>query len=211
MIKALNCLYCDDNSPKLVVHYGSRLKNSDIDLLVVLDKKPFTNYFVVGNYDIFQFDEQHIDDLIRLLDPLITEPLLTGKPLPNYFEAFNKYSKTLKSVNPSGDTISHLLRSGIREFNNALQFSLMINDQCDFFVFVNALSFAISYLAFARHYLSNPKLATLEELSKQSTALKWIQNLKKEIKKGKVEMSFDLKKECIQRTERFFVGKEQSR
>ncbi|MBT5023256.1 hypothetical protein HOK51_08985 [Candidatus Woesearchaeota archaeon] len=105
--------------PELVVLYGSRKKESDIDLLLVYENGPIEKNQIKDNYDLSQVTKS--DYLFRLTnwDLEYTEPILTGSFVEGNNELFKSSLEYLKNNKPNEQNLDYLNKRSIETFFQA--------------------------------------------------------------------------------------------
>ena len=140
-----------------VVLYGSRKPERDIDIVVVQSEKARGPTLTVGRLDLFVIERKQFTALLSLLDPVITEPLLTGELLFGNSASWELLQKKTRGVAPNRAAEEHATRRSFEEYLIADQ--LWQQYQTDAAPetlrwCLQNLSFSISYASFARHYAS---------------------------------------------------------
>jgi len=137
--------------------YGDR-KGKDVDLLVVLKDGVQLGLYEMTRWDILEVDSEDFEKRLRLFDPVITEPVITGSLLLGDLEKFTCFKKNLLSTYPSISIISFLLRRACEELENAAVFLERYQQKAESQLLLFALldlSFACSYFGFAEYYKGN--------------------------------------------------------
>jgi hypothetical protein len=140
-----------------VVHYGNR-NGRDIDLFVVSASEKFYSRKVIGQLDVTIIAKDQLHHLINCLNPLVTEPLLTGQVIwgdPLLYE-----KEMLNSITAGPSVVTHLLESSFRIFKEA-ESSLDEKNVND--ALIN-LSFSISFFYFSVYYKNSHKIITFKQL-----------------------------------------------
>jgi len=154
---------------KFLFWYGTR-PGRDIDLLIVLKKKIKVRLCESSKskLDILMIDNSEFIRRLALLDPAVTDPLITGFVLlGNEQEAGLLRSDTILSL--SGlkkvpeETIKFLKMKACRRLQNA-NACLEKRDNSALYPFLVELSWACGYYAFADRYETTPEWITFDYL-----------------------------------------------
>jgi hypothetical protein len=154
----------------LLLRYGSGRDQGDCDYLAVYDSSPPSPCVVLGGLDLWATDKDTLFSYISLLDPVVTEPLLTGSLVIGSSSLYDESLAALQHVSPSDRSLSHLLRRSFRAFLRAwdlcaYQDEAPNNVRRDFW---SSLSFSLSYWSFSSQYGSCWKrVLTLAEVVQQ--------------------------------------------
>jgi len=145
---------------RFLIYYGN-LQGEDIDLLVVLqnwDSDP--QEYQPSEFDIFEIREDEFRSRLILMDPIVAEPVITGRIILGNEVEFQSIRDEFLLSFPSQEIINSLRQRAVEELGNAFTFlnkyrkSKDVNDL--FFALIN-LSFACSYYEFADYYQQNPE------------------------------------------------------
>lgn len=151
--------------------YGSNIDmgqlGHDIDLLVVLDETCNYDRRMIGPFDLIFLSCTDAYRLARVFDPVLTEPVLTGKTIAGspvidkrMLECsdvselacrflFRRAEEVLNwTISSAGET---------QEARNLLRSPVALN-------IIQNLGYIASYIAFSIHYSTQPKALTLEQL-----------------------------------------------
>lgn len=140
-----------------VIYYGNT-NGDDIDLCVITNTLPIYEKKEVNKLDITIFNEPYFIYLIQLLDPLTSEPILTGQEI--YGSNLKRYIKFLKKTKISKKTIEHLY-----DFSNQIfKASKKLYYEHKYHHSINNILFCLSYLAYANYYVSEKKVILFKEL-----------------------------------------------
>ena len=148
-------------SPKdivFIIRYGNR-KGRDIDLLAVVENSIETRPYQVAQFDISEMRERDYKRKLKLLDPIVTEPVLTGSLLLGNKERFTKIRKDLLKTHPIEEGIEFLKRRAFEELNNTAYFICLYEHQKVKIYLLFALidlSFACSFHEWANYYKNHP-------------------------------------------------------
>ena len=151
----------------LLVRYGSNRFGSDKDYLAVYDSPQPSYSVLLGGLDLWVTDKNGLFEYACLLDPAVSEPLLTGILVFGESLYFQKAKEALNRASPSVNTVPHLLSRSFRAYHSS---SILVANREKHSCVVrrdywSSLSFAISYWCFASEYASRWKgVLTLAEL-----------------------------------------------
>jgi hypothetical protein len=140
-----------------VILYGNR-KGRDIDLFIIAVSEKHYERIANGKLDLTIIEKGQLHHLISCLNPLVTEPVLTGQviwgdPLLYEKEMLNKTKASILVEN-------HLLESSFRILKEA-EASLAKNNVKD--ALVN-LSFSISFFYYSLYYAKHDEVITFRKL-----------------------------------------------
>lgn len=151
-----------------VLQYGSRLSGRDRDIVVVQPEVPPSPSSTIGDMDIMVICQQRMESLIEVLDPIVTEPILTGDLVVGDERAWKSMKTRLGATSVNQQCLNHPAKRSLHEYLNATGFlerhsTKRINE---FLVWaLEDLAYSISFGSFLRHYaLSNGRACTLESL-----------------------------------------------
>lgn len=96
-----------------LVEYGNT-PGHDVDLFGVV-KEPREVAWILGGLDLLVLGGAECRRLVALCDPMVREPLLTGRFIAGSRGAYKEYRDLLASVRPGGDAVSHLLRRAVKD------------------------------------------------------------------------------------------------
>ncbi|MDP2934826.1 MAG: hypothetical protein Q8N59_03620 [bacterium] len=134
--------------------YGNR-KGKDVDLLLVLKDEVRINCYKMAKWDILEINNKDFKRRLKLFDPVMTEPVMSGVLLFGSYEKFVYLKRKILSICPSVKTIEFLLERASKELENANDFferyQKKTESQLLLFTLLD-LSFACSYFEFARYY-----------------------------------------------------------
>ena len=161
-------------SQKRIAHiqlYGSNLNmdqmEHDIDLLVIIDESCEYERRMISPFDLVFLSRREALRLARSFDPVITEPVLTGKTIAGspvidkwklehsevskkacYFLCYRAKKVLNWTISSAGG------KQAVRQLLNSAVASNIIQN----------LSYVASYMAFSIHYAKTPEPLTLEQL-----------------------------------------------
>jgi len=172
--------------PLLAVHYGNK-KGEDIDIFVISPLVTEYTCLKQGCFDIIDVNQEIAEVMVHNLDPLITEPVLTGTALIGE-EKMAEYKKIILATEATPVIVKYLLTKAKLFFSWAKTFFEQNNYQNA----INNLSFVASYLFFTQYYSQVKSVATYRELleyfsGSYLTELHWFAKQKKNPKKEEVE------------------------
>ncbi|MFW6013896.1 MAG: hypothetical protein ACOCQG_01870 [Candidatus Nanoarchaeia archaeon] len=109
IIHTLNKMGYSIKDDDLVVVYGSRKPESDIDLFIVSEVNNNKDHFIdyLGWLDIFQINKNSLHKYIKKLDYSVTDALITGDLLYGPKEDFEKIKKQIKEHPVTEEAINH--------------------------------------------------------------------------------------------------------
>jgi len=163
-----------DNPVLGVVWYGSKDPLGDFDYFIVQKNIMGVQHLSAGVLDISLLGKDFFESLLQKLDPIATEPILTGE---FEFEDNNFLMRARDFVNNAKcdrSVVSYLITRSVEEYLSARSTtSRVINQQGSGTFAYSALvslSFALTYLAFAKYYKTNPNsnVITLSNLLGQN-------------------------------------------
>ena len=139
-----------------VIVYGNK-KGRDVDLFVGLKRDFQFETVQIGELDVVSFGGIWIPHLIVRLDPMITEPLQTGKVI---FGDISELKSKLLKVRIDEEVCCYLIHTALIFFDWAKQ--LLKERKLDGVIW--NLSFVVSYVAFAKYYKNSKKLVKFADL-----------------------------------------------
>ncbi len=174
-------LQVDNDQVELVVWYGNR-QGRDIDLLVIL-KGGLSNTIIgscgYGLLDIGFVGKSWVPMMIKHLDPIIVEPILTGEII---WGENNQWCQDILKQEVDEDIPIYLLQSAEIFY----EWSVLHTFENRFREAILTLSFACSYILYAEKYWSGKNLVLFKDLLSSNDGL-WIrQNLIKAKSKGHI-------------------------
>ncbi len=141
---------------KFLIWYGNRIGN-DIDLMAVLKKETRVRLYEPSKLDILTIGKDEFARRVKLFDPVVTEPLLTGFLLQGDNNEFSELrSETILSLSLSKES-TRFLRLKARERLRNARIRLEKGDKDNLFSSLVNLSFACSYHEFAKYYGNGPE------------------------------------------------------
>jgi len=162
----------EKKSVLLVIQFGNK-NGSDIDIFVLLKNDSQYGNTSLGKLDITHIGIVWIEKLTLGLDPILTEPFITGEVI---FGDKSFVDKTKEEFIVKNKTCYYLFQSSIILHNWALWFI----ERGDFKKGLINLSFAYSYSLFAYEYFFREMVITYKGVSERHNILK---RLKEKIKK----------------------------
>lgn len=149
------------------VLYGSTSDGRDIDILLVQEEEPPAAVVVSGQLDIYVLSRKTFTWLLDLLDPHVTEPVLTGSVLIGDEGRWRELHDSLENTRGSRDAVWHACRRSLVEYLNAEELHRAASTLTGRLEWAfQTLSFSISYACFASHYSSGGSVCTLRDLAK---------------------------------------------
>lgn len=137
-----------------LLRYG-RESGEDSDYLAVYEKQPLTEHVVLGRLDLFAIGRNTLLTRLGLMDPQLTEPILTGSLVAGAKRTFATFQANLLKVRSMPESLGHLLRRSHASYLFALESYDLLCEQRDWgyqrLAAVN-LSFAITYHIAAGYY-----------------------------------------------------------
>lgn len=137
------------------VLYGSQKKNRDIDILLIQKDRTPTPHLLAGQIDFFIVSESNFKTLLKLLDPVVVEPVLTGEILFGDTDKWDRLKKRVSNTKPKHACSEHAGLKSLEETLSTNRIWRQYQSERDpillEWAFQN-LSFAISYLSFAQYY-----------------------------------------------------------
>lgn len=147
---------------KFLLWFGTRL-GRDIDLLIVLKRKTKVRLCEPSKLklDILMIDNSEFIRRLALLDPAITDPLITGFVLlGNKEEIGSLRSDTILSLlglkKVPKKTIRFLKKEACKRLQNANTLLQKVSNSA-FYTFLVELSWACGYHAFLKYYNNGPR------------------------------------------------------
>ena len=139
---------------QLLYSYGSRLPAADMDFLAVYDGVLSAANMMLGRVDLWAISMSDFRWHIQMLDPLVTEPILTGIPVFGGSSAVARARADLRRAVPSEASTAYLLQRSAEAYIYAVGRTRDRRDcsQQERRLFWSNLSFSISYWAFAHYY-----------------------------------------------------------
>jgi len=160
---------------KYVIWYGSRIEETDIDLMILTESETHWRHCSLGRLDLTCMSVTQFKDLAYKLDIIATEPLFTGKIVFGEEEELKKLRVLISKNPPSRDTISYLFQRALEEYLNSV--SLLRQYQhtsCRSYLIWSAinLGYAFSYKILSQVYDTDTHIwkgpLTLSELLRAS-------------------------------------------
>ncbi|MBU0707679.1 nucleotidyltransferase domain-containing protein [Patescibacteria group bacterium] len=199
-----NSLGAHSGLARFIWHYGSRRPDSDIDLLVVLDSvQPKAYHGPVGHLDMTEISSQDFETGLSIFDPAITEAVLTGQLIWGDSTAVVEHVQFLRTHSLDSSAIETLRERSLRNYKYAREYLAHAayvtitrtngSPSQSLELAIANLSFALSYLEFARYYMSHHKGAiTFCQLMHrtQSVQLRRVMNHLKLVRRGQRPSEF---------------------
>ena len=138
---------------KLLILYGSS-NGSDQDYLAIFDRLPRSSSLTAGALDLWAIAESSLVDYLGLLDPFVSEPLLTGRAVYGSEKLFTQYQARLVEQAASPEAIRHLLCRSMQLYVVACERLAQEDDDSPVLgrEFWSGLSFSVSYWVYAKCY-----------------------------------------------------------
>ncbi|HLD54836.1 MAG TPA: hypothetical protein VJB35_01115 [Candidatus Nanoarchaeia archaeon] len=106
-------------NPLFCIEYGSRKKESDIDLFLVDNNIPIAKSIFSNNYDLMQIEKRDFEYRFANRDIELTEPILTGKLLFGNQEFIDTAIKFLNNTSPTKGSFDYISKRSIETFLQA--------------------------------------------------------------------------------------------
>lgn len=139
---------------ELAIWYGSRDPRSDVDLLLVCAESEVQR-FAVGRLDLIALASAELLQRIRLLDPVFTEPILTGELVAGSAEALARYRHEIAHTPVARSALDYLDMQSFRRMSHAIELAAGYDYSGDVAFLRRAAdeaAWAHSYRAFATAY-----------------------------------------------------------
>ncbi|MCF8070070.1 MAG: hypothetical protein K9L30_15925 [Desulfobacterales bacterium] len=138
----------------LMIHYGSGQKDRDLDFFSLYDGVETTERLLIGGIDFVAISRDVLLRYLRMMDPIVTEPLLTGKIVCGNAELRDKLVSMLNSYQPTQEVIRYLISRSFQSYTEAYKIGIkkVIKDYRINRMFWSAVSYLISYWCFAKQY-----------------------------------------------------------
>lgn len=177
---------------KFLIWYGNLIGN-DIDLMAVLERETRVRLYEPSKLDILTIGKGEFERRLKLLDPVTTEPVITGFLVMGDEAEFSELrSDAVLSLSLSAEAIKFLKRRARERLRNAqvrLQVYEQKGDRDSLISYLTHLSFACSYHDFAGYYGDDPKFLpiTFKHLLvlDGKPVLKEVMGILEEVKSGK--------------------------
>jgi hypothetical protein len=140
-----------------IIYYGNR-KGHDIDLCIIVNTPINYQKKTVDELDITIFNEKYFLYLTGLLDPLVTEPVLTGSVV--YGKSIGNYRTTILNSTPSKNVINHLCEYANLIFEAAKKLYL----EKKYIDSMTNILFCLSYITYANYYKQATKVILFQDL-----------------------------------------------
>jgi len=147
----------------LLIEYGSNASGSDRDFWAVFESQPRTSAILLGGLDLWAVSEAEAAHLIGLLDPFVTEPLLTGTVIFDEAGVADRLRESLSATRSDAQTARYLLHRSYQAYIEAYGAS-QVPDHGNPRSYWSNLLFSVSYRNYARIYLTEGhKAITLDD------------------------------------------------
>lgn len=154
------------NDLTFLIHFGSKNKDGDIDLCAVLnDKSQVDDYLDSRTIDLTQFNYFDFIKKVSLFDITVTQPIMTGTLVYGDSFEFEKIKNNLKLRQVPEEAITYLQDKSkwcLSYADNYFNTYPNNPDVCR--VTLNNLSYALSFMDFARKYRQGSKFIILKDL-----------------------------------------------
>lgn len=100
---------------ELIIIYGSKKPESDIDLFIISDKQS-KNYFN-GWLDIYELNKNEFEKLSANLDISVTDPIFTGELIYGNTNSFEQLKQKIEKQTITQNTIKHNLNEAEKQKN----------------------------------------------------------------------------------------------
>lgn len=145
---------------RLVIYYGNK-QGKDIDVFVVVAGESEYNCIHQGHFDVTYIGEKWLKSMINHLDPLLTEPVLTGDVL---YGSVGYIKDNLSNVDPSKKVVNYLT-------NKTLQYHEWANahfQNGDLVYACDCARFSLGFYCFATHYQNCTRITTFSTVLNES-------------------------------------------
>ncbi|MFH0852946.1 MAG: hypothetical protein V1853_00890 [bacterium] len=152
-------------------YYGSKNQKQDIDLIAVCEGDQIDPYYGPdGLIDIAEIGINDFHLFMRMFDPVVTEPILTGDLIWGNADEAEGYKKWLTVNRLSDEAVGFLCRRARISYSCACEYYTYAtevtvqgkfpdpkrNHDYSLAMTLANMSFALSYRLFARYYKKNP-------------------------------------------------------
>ena len=149
---------------KSIIHCeGNHLSYTHV--IVLWDRHNEYECMIMSDLIMHRIGQKKFEQILCLLDPLITEAVLLGDLIKGEKEEFETYRQMLFSATVSADTINYLMemaRINIYGVGESLKFN------CDSAFIRYGIYKAVLFSAFAKQYLLWPKITSVTRLLMES-------------------------------------------
>jgi hypothetical protein len=145
------------------VLYGSRSKDRDIDILLIQNDGFFVPSILIGQLDLVIMDSVSFIQSMRLLDPLVLEPVQTGSHILGDSITWDGLLSATRTAAPVRECVTHLALRSLRPNSSALEFwtDFVATERRENLAWaINNLAFSISYMSFSKFYNENGNTPT---------------------------------------------------
>ncbi len=174
---ALTCVLGQDSvrNGAFAILYGSAKPDRDLDVMVLDPGFTPAAAVTIGRLDAFVLPYARFRSLLRVLDLVVSEPVLNGRVIIGEEAEWERIARETRGTPAGSDAVLHSAGRSCEEFVKSLalwrEYS-DTNNQSLLHWLLHSLSFAASYLSFARHYAEpNAYPCTLEELKNSGRLL----------------------------------------
>lgn len=148
----------DEKDIESIIWYGNK-SGKDVDLFVILNKQH--DYFCEkdGRLDIIVIGEECLLKMLKKLEPIATEPILTGSVIFGK-DGINEYREFVESIETNQTIVKHLFQLACTFYKWAVDWwkkGVYRNT-------INNLEFVASYAYFSRYYKAHKRVVTYKEL-----------------------------------------------
>lgn len=141
----------------LIIFYGNE-QGKDIDVFVVIAGESEYNCTQQGRFDITYVGEKWLTEMIEFFDPLLTEPILTGKTI---YGNSSHIKNALSKIRPSRNMINYLKNKAFLYFQWA--YAHCCNN--DLTYASDCIRFSLGFYYFALYYQCNDEIITYSDLT----------------------------------------------
>ena len=145
----------------LVIYYGNKTNSNKMDLFVVLDNDCQYNCMDWKDLDITYIGFKHLHEMIDHLDPILTEPLLTGEII--YSTILTGFDKSILDDVDFAPVAPYLRQKALKFLNWAQ--THYSNNNCK--SAAESARFALGFYYFSNYYKVNNQITTFAELMKE--------------------------------------------
>ncbi len=195
----------NDDIPLVAVIFGNYPYGADIDILCLTENEPSQERSNVGILDLLNLSVEKASYLIELLDPIITELILTGKYFLGDRSIWDNLTDKLHNVCDIDIAISHLLRESskwyIIAYDQFMAHQYKESRDLIKWSIING-AYASSYLHFAKYYAkSSYEPIDLRHLIEIFPALRMTMNCVEKIKIKGTEIETSMAREVLKNWE----------
>lgn len=147
------------NSLAGVIWYGSKDSLGDRDIIIIHHEISGVQHLSAGKLDITLLGCDYFENLLNKLDPIVTEPILTGTIVCENKQYISKANKWASSKKCDIGLVQYLVSRSIEEYFSSSSLISGINPVHSELPHLQSalvsMSFAYSYLSFAKYYKNN--------------------------------------------------------